>query len=203
MPKQLTTEYFIKKAKEKHGDKYDYSLVNYINNKVNIEIICSIHGSFLQTPLNHLNTIYGCCKCGDINNGIKHKNTNGKNKVNFNKFTYTEWEKQALKSKNFDSFKVYIIECWNEDGRFYKIGKTFTKVKRRYQDKKRMPYKWKIVEVFEGLSRDISILEKELQNDNKINLYLPKIPFSGMYECYHFINKKEIDITNKKSYICN
>ena len=29
----LTNESFVKKAKEKHGDKYDYSITKYINNK--------------------------------------------------------------------------------------------------------------------------------------------------------------------------
>ncbi len=44
--KRLTNEEFIIKAKKIHGDKYDYSLVNYINNTTKIKIICSTHGSF-------------------------------------------------------------------------------------------------------------------------------------------------------------
>ena len=47
-------EEFIEKAKKIHGKKYDYSLVNYINNKVNIKIICPEHGVFEQTPNRHL-----------------------------------------------------------------------------------------------------------------------------------------------------
>lgn len=38
MYKRLTTKEFIEKAKKKHGDKYDYSLVEY--NKTKIKIIC-------------------------------------------------------------------------------------------------------------------------------------------------------------------
>lgn len=57
------TEEFIKKARVKHGDKYDYSKVEYVNNKTKVCIICPIHGEFLQTPNNHL-TGYGCSKCG-------------------------------------------------------------------------------------------------------------------------------------------
>ena len=45
---------FIKKAKEKHGDRYDYSKVHYINAKTKILITCKIHGDFNQTPCNHL-----------------------------------------------------------------------------------------------------------------------------------------------------
>ena len=64
-----TTE-FIEKAKMIHGDKYDYSLVNYINTKTKIEIICPVHGKFVQIPRNH---IYGkgckICGCIDANKG--------------------------------------------------------------------------------------------------------------------------------------
>ena len=48
---------FIAKAKLIHNDKFDYSDINYINNKTKIKIICPIHGEFEQTPNNHLNMI--------------------------------------------------------------------------------------------------------------------------------------------------
>ena len=48
-----TQEEVIKQFKETHGDKYDYSLVQYIRNKDKIEIICPDHGSFFQTPSLH------------------------------------------------------------------------------------------------------------------------------------------------------
>ena len=62
MATKLTTEEFIAKAREVHGDKYDYSRVNYVNAKTKVEIICPEHGSFWQTPTNHLNG-KGCPKC--------------------------------------------------------------------------------------------------------------------------------------------
>ena len=49
------TDDFIKKAKELHGDKYDYSKVNYVNNKTKVCIICPEHGEFWVTPSNHIN----------------------------------------------------------------------------------------------------------------------------------------------------
>jgi hypothetical protein len=52
----ITTEDFIKKAKELHPDKnYDYSKVIYIKASLKVEIICPIHGSFFQTPNSHNN----------------------------------------------------------------------------------------------------------------------------------------------------
>ena len=56
------TKDFIKKAKEIHGDLYDYSLVKYINAITNIKIICPKHGTFEQTPNNHLSK-RGCNVC--------------------------------------------------------------------------------------------------------------------------------------------
>jgi hypothetical protein len=66
-----TNEQFIQKAKEIHGDKYDYSQVNYVNNITNIVIVCLIHGKFNQLPYNHINLGCGCPKCGRIKSNIK------------------------------------------------------------------------------------------------------------------------------------
>ena len=49
-----TFEEFIKQAKELNGNEYDYTKVNYINNKTKITIICKEHGEFLQIPYKHL-----------------------------------------------------------------------------------------------------------------------------------------------------
>ena len=57
-----TKDEFIKKGKEKHGNKYDYSLVEYINNNIKVKIICPIHGEFLQSPSGHLQG-KECQKC--------------------------------------------------------------------------------------------------------------------------------------------
>ena len=58
----LTTSDFIEKAKKIHGDKYDYSKVEYLNNKTKVCIICPEHGEFWQTPTNHL-VGQGCPYC--------------------------------------------------------------------------------------------------------------------------------------------
>lgn len=46
-----------------HNNLYDYSNVIYTGSKINVEIICHIHGSFWQNPISHA-TGYGCPKCG-------------------------------------------------------------------------------------------------------------------------------------------
>lgn len=61
--KNGTTENFIKKAKQIHGNKYDYSLVDYDKAKKKVKIICKKHGIFEQTPDSHLSG-QGCSSCG-------------------------------------------------------------------------------------------------------------------------------------------
>jgi Zn finger protein HypA/HybF involved in hydrogenase expression len=58
-----TTEEAVKDFKKVHSDKYDYSKVNYINAMEKVEIICPKHGSFWQSPNNHLSSGHGCPKC--------------------------------------------------------------------------------------------------------------------------------------------
>jgi len=55
---------FLINTKRIHGDRYDYSDVIYINDKTNIIIKCDIHGSFIQSPNNHLGG-QGCRLCGE------------------------------------------------------------------------------------------------------------------------------------------
>ena len=78
--KKLDTESFIQKAKEVHGDKYDYSLVDYVNNGTKVKIICPKHGVFEQAPREHLSGA-GCRYC----------NQNGSRLENFTKNVLTKY----------------------------------------------------------------------------------------------------------------
>lgn len=63
MPKKLTTEEFIEKAKETHGDLYGYDRVEYVNSKSKVEIFCKKHNEyFKQAPATHI-WGYNCFKC--------------------------------------------------------------------------------------------------------------------------------------------
>jgi hypothetical protein len=57
---------FINKANIIHNGKYNYSLVNYINSRIKIKIICPEHGEYKQIPTNHLKG-NGCPKCYENN----------------------------------------------------------------------------------------------------------------------------------------
>lgn len=60
---KLPIEKFIEKAKSLHGEMYDYSEVQYLNNRDFIDIKCPKHGKFQQRVLAHLQG-YGCVDCG-------------------------------------------------------------------------------------------------------------------------------------------
>lgn len=70
MSRRKTTEQFIIESKKIHLDEYDYNLIKYINAHTKVEIICKIHGVFVQLPHNHLRG-FGCMKCY---NNKKHSN---------------------------------------------------------------------------------------------------------------------------------
>jgi len=57
------TEKFIRKAIAIHGDRYDYSKVNYKRAIDKVAIICAKHGEYSQQPSVHLQG-RGCRSCG-------------------------------------------------------------------------------------------------------------------------------------------
>jgi len=104
---KYTKEIFIEKAKLKHGNKYDYSLVEYKNSQTKVKIICSVHGYFQQRPDMHL-LRNGCPKCKfDMLANLSRSNKNDfikkAVKIHGNKYNYS-----LVEYKNTDT-KVKII----------------------------------------------------------------------------------------------
>ena len=78
--KKLTNEEFIERARNVHGDKYDYSLVEYKKSSIKVSIVCPQHGIFKQTPNNHLKG--KCCpKCKNSMGERSVKKFLDKNKI--------------------------------------------------------------------------------------------------------------------------
>ena len=104
---KCTDSYFEKKTTAKvisdftlkHGDKYDYSKIKYINSKVKVEIICEKHGSFYQTPNNHLKG-QECPQCKKITTELFIEKSNN---VHNNKYKY-----DLVKYENMNT-KIDII----------------------------------------------------------------------------------------------
>jgi hypothetical protein len=81
MPRKRKTkeelyESFIRRARLVFGDLYDYSLVNYEDDRTKVEIICAIHGNFWKAPTDHINGAQGCQKCSmEAKKAAKRSNT--------------------------------------------------------------------------------------------------------------------------------
>lgn len=164
-----------------HGIRYDYSKFKYKGTSIKSTIICSIHGEFEQSPSNHKKG-HGCSKCGDYEVSVK-------NGLTAPGWTPIKWGNSAKLSKNFDSFKVYIIKCYKDNELFYKIGRTYLKIEKRFTSNKVMPYNYEILHEFIfNTAKEAFDKETELKRLHKEYKYIPKIKFGGMYECFSEIN---------------
>ena len=112
---KLTTEEFIERAKEIHGNKYDYSKVNYTGIHDKICIICPEHGEFWQIASNHLKG-YGCKECNKYFLEKEISNVLIDNEIKFEYNKTFDW----LKHKNNMYIDFYLpeyniaIECQGE-----------------------------------------------------------------------------------------
>lgn len=127
----------------------------------------------------------GCPSCGV-------ESISRKNGANPSGWTITNWFNKAKDSNSFDSFKIYIIRCWNNQEDFYKIGRTYQSTKRRFHSKKTMPYSYEIIKEFifdkhtEIIynARDCFNKETELKRLHREYKYFPKLNFGGRQECF-------------------
>lgn len=62
---RLSNKSFILKAREIHGNKYDYSKIVYQHKKSKLIIICPEHGEFEQVARNHIMDKCGCQLCAN------------------------------------------------------------------------------------------------------------------------------------------
>lgn len=112
--KKKNEEKFLNDVRNKFGDRFDTSKVNYTSNKKEITVICPTHGEFSTTPMRFLKSEYGCPKCGSKAGGmiraINSRKTTEEFKtdairINGNKYDYS---KTDLEHKREDG-KVCII----------------------------------------------------------------------------------------------
>lgn len=101
--KKFTKQEFIENAIKIHGDKYDYSLVEYVNSKIKVKIICSEHGVFEQKPIKHVNGSQGCPNCNS-----SFKRTNEQFIIEARNIHGDKYDYSFVSYKNTDS-KVKII----------------------------------------------------------------------------------------------
>ena len=102
--KKLTTDEYIQRAKEKHGDTYLYSKTKYINSVTKVIITCPIHGDWEANAGNHISKKAGKCGCPkcvgkglSTNEWIIKFNNIHNNKFDYSKFIYKSiYEKSTI-----------------------------------------------------------------------------------------------------------
>lgn len=119
--KKITKEEFIERAKSVHGDRYDYSLVEFINMGTKVKILCQKHNEFLQSPNHHTKIKQGCPICAKEENIEKRK-------VSYDdlvrRTSERHGDKYSIKKQDFDTLRSKIfVECkyhgeFQTEGRF-------------------------------------------------------------------------------------
>ena len=166
----LTTEQFIERARKIHGDRYGYSLSEYVDGKTPISIVCYTHGVFQLVAAYHLGNKRGCPECS------KENRKGGK---------YTaEWF-NAYPKKSQESAILYVVEMTRPNDHFYKVGITKNSVKERYQyNKSGEKYLKKNILIEKTLPLiEAYNLEQHILNTLKEYKYFPNYVFAGRTEC--------------------
>lgn len=184
MPNTKTKDEFISEAILVHGDKYDYSKVEYINNLESIEIICPDHGSFKQRSSHHLNGV-GCPVCSKSSGEQFIENFLNKNMINF-KSEYKFEDLKILKPLRFDfaifntSGKLkFLIEYngaqhYSYNTRFHKSEKDFEEslirdgMKIEYCEDKGI--KLYIISYKDNLETELEKIIKENEEEDRIQV---------------------------------
>ena len=185
------TKKFIEKAKGVHGDKYDYSKVEYYGNEDKICIICPEHGEFWQTPHTHLSGC-GCKKCSIKIRSEKRRHSllafiNKANSIHKNKYDYS-----LIKEYNNGKEKLPII-C-PIHGIFYQRAEDHL-----FGHGCKNCYKSKLEEEIANLLEDNNIKYKyRLKNKfdcTELDFYLPD--FKICIECQGLQHFKPVDFGGK------
>jgi very-short-patch-repair endonuclease len=121
---KLNNSDFIERCKKIHGDKYDYSLVEYKNTFIKVKIICNKHGVFEQIPMNHMNKKCGCPFCR-----VSKGEMSIKNWLDTNNFDYIHQYKfddcKSIKKLVFDFYLPKNNLCIEYDGEQHTKEKSF------------------------------------------------------------------------------
>lgn len=123
-------EFFIKRAREIHGEKYDYSEIEYLGKKIAIKIFCKkCQKYFNQVPANHLNKS-GCIRCGKCRRGPENPCWKSdiplEDRINkrgsVRNLQYEEWRNLVYKRDNYicqitglrGKMEAHHIFSWNK-----------------------------------------------------------------------------------------
>ena len=175
-----TRDDFIEKAKEVHGNRYNYSKVEYVNISKKVTIKCYKHDVFEQSPRPHLNG-QGCPKCAAETRGF--------------------WNPEYIRKHHPDKLNnpctLYVLECYTENERFIKVGITTKTIEERYnKDKRDFLYQYDTLYEYHSTLIECSEIEQGLLEKFKDYQYIPIYNFAGSSECID-IGQKDTILNNK------
>ena len=117
-----TTEKFVSKAKEVHGNLYDYTKTAYVFSKTKLVITCKEHGDFLQLPTLHL-AGQGCQTCGRIKGAKKEKIYTEEDKTKFISECIERFEdRYDLTEVVYEGYKSQISVTCNLHGHSFVVN---------------------------------------------------------------------------------
>lgn len=166
-----TKDEFLKRANNKHNFKYNYNLSDYVNMTTHIEIECKKHGVFKQKPYTHLESKYGCNECFLENGAVYYSLKSAK--LNKDKWL----KKEAI---------FYVVNLYNNEENFFKIGITTKSLKRRFGKSFEKKTGYTINEVFIQKTNLYNAFMKEnniIKNMREYR-YIPRTTFGGVTECF-------------------
>lgn len=111
----IKKQIFIDRSNVLHNNKYDYSLVNYINSYTDVIIICPVHGEFLQNPNNHMSQ-NGCPICNESKGELEIRNLLEKHNIKY-EYQKTFDDCKHIKSLTFDFFLSDFNICIEYNGK--------------------------------------------------------------------------------------
>lgn len=173
---QPTTEEVIGQFKSVHLNRYDYSKVDYQGAFVDVEIVCSDHGSFMQTPKTHKKGS-GCPDCAVT--------------IGHTKSSYLNYCSQFNNKTN-----LYLIRCYCDDTSetFYKVGIARQGANNRFDSRCKLPYDYEILKEVGGDAGLIWDLEDAVHRMLQPYKHKPAKDFHGKTECFTQITKEALDL---------
>lgn len=179
--KSLGLDKFILKCKDRYGDYYDYSKVEYINMKKKVIVTCSIHGDFYISPEKFISG-QECKLC--------KKNKTGKKSVGWSKSNYIKLCDDKYGGKS----NLYLLKCMSNISNdvFYKVGITVSNIGRRYDCKKALPYTYECLYCIKLPANVAWETERSILRKLKGFKFKPDTEFSGVTECLNIHSSPEL-----------
>ena len=204
---RLDKNIFIERSIKIHGNKYDYSKVEYKNHRTKVTIVCPIHGEFEQTPKNHMQG-QGCPQCGKKYAQLYHKH-NYKNFINSSIERFGDrYEFPNIQNEYENSHSKITIKCT-------KCGNSFVKIacdhitspnggcQHCYHNISKPEEE--IGEFIKSIIKDeIYFNDRELLNGYELDIFIPSkniaIEFNGLY--WHSEDKRDKYYHLMKTELC-